>query len=385
MKKIQAGYFFQRLSNKKTHFPLNAHLELTYRCNLNCIHCYCKGLEDTVSGNRLSVSGANRKPQTANRELTTEEWKEILDEIYREGCLWLTITGGEPLIRDDFLEIYSYAKAKGFIITLFTNGLLLTEKIIDYLQKSPPESIEITLNGITESVYESISGVKGSFKRVISIIKELADKNLPLILKSNCLRQNKNEIGRIKAFVDELLGKGNKRWRFKYDPMIYPRFNGDTAPCNYRLSFEELLEVKHSDPEIWEEYKRGLCNKFPDLGRDREFVYRCTAWLNQFFINPYGRLKFCQFSDKFSVDLRKQIFKEGFYNVFPQLLNEKFKTDSKCKDCSLRPICYHCPARAYLETGDEEAPVPYYCELAKATAEQMRNTPHATRFMLHAK
>ncbi len=69
--------------------------------------------------------------------------------------------------------------------------------------------------------------------------------------------------------------------------------NGDTAPCNYRLSPEELLEVKKSDPEIWEEYKRGLCGKFPDLGRDREFVYHCTAWLNQFFINPYGRLKFC--------------------------------------------------------------------------------------------
>lgn len=370
MKAISLGHFYSKLSDKKDQQPLNGQIELTYRCNLNCIHCYCKGLEDTVSGSRLSVIGAHRTPHTEHRDLSTEEWKEILDEIHREGCLCLTITGGEPLIRDDFLEIYSYAKAKGFIITLFTNGLLLTEENIGYLQKSPPESIEITLNGITEAVYESITQIKGSFKRVMSVIKKLADKNLPLILKSNCLRQNKNEIGRTKQWTDRFLGKGNKRWRFKYDPMIYPRFNGDAAPCNYRLSPEELLEVKHSDPEIWEEYEKGLCNKFPDLGRDRGFVYRCTAWLNQFFINPYGRLKFCQFSDKFSVDLREQSFRDGFYNVFPQLLRERFKTDSKCKDCSLRPICYHCPARAYLETGDEEAPVPYYCELAKATAEQ---------------
>lgn len=367
MKRISLGHFYSKLSNKKDQQPLNGQIELTYCCNLNCIHCYCKGLEDTVSGNRLSVIATNRKPQTANRELTTEEWKEILDEVHREGCLWLIITGGEPLIRDDFLEIYSYAKAKGFIITLFTNGLLLTKKIIDYLQKSPPESIEITLNGITKATYESITQIKGSFKRIMSAIKELADKNLPLILKSNCLKQNKNEIGRIKVFVDKLLGKGNKRWRFKYDPMIYPGLNGDIAPCNYRLSPEELLEVKNSDPEIWEEYKRGLCGKFPELGRDEVFLYRCTAWLNQFFINPYGRLKFCQFSDKFSIDLRKETFKKGFYNVFPQLLNERFKTDSKCKDCSLRPICYRCPARAYLETGDEEKPVEYYCQLAKAT------------------
>ncbi len=93
--------------------------------------------------------------------------------------------------------------------------------------------------------------------------------------------------------------------------------------------------------------------------------------MKQFLVNPYGKLKFCIFSDKFSVSLKTASFKEGFYKVFPQLLKEQFKTDSKCKDCSLRPFCCYCPARAYLETGDEETPVPYYCELAKKTAEQM--------------
>ncbi len=354
MREINSGHFYGKLLDKKEHYPWSGQLELTYRCNLNCIHCYCKGSED--------------------RELTTGEWKKILDEIQKEGCLWLCLTGGEPLIRDDFLEIYSYAKAKGFIITIFTNGQLFTEKIIDYFQKSPPGAIEITLNGITESVYEGITGVKGSLKGVISVIKELADKNLPLILKSNCLRQNKNEIGRIKRWTDGLLGKGKKRWKFKYDLMIYPRLNGDTTPCNYRLSPEELLEIKKSDPEIWEEYKGGLCEKLPDLGRDKRFLYRCSAWTEQFFVNPYGRLEFCSFSDKFSTDLKTTPFKEGFYKIFPKLLNKKFKSASQCKDCSLRPVCYYCPARAYLETGDEEAPVPYYCELAKATDKERKKT-----------
>ena len=77
------------------------------------------------------------------------------------------------------------------------------------------------------------------------------------------------------------------------------------------------------------------------------------------------------FSDKFSIDLKTTPFREGFYNVFPRLLKERFKTDSKCKDCSLRPICYHCPARAFLETGDEESPVEYFCQLAKAAGEEM--------------
>ena len=339
------------LNNRR---PERGLFELTYRCNLNCIHCYCKGSEEL------------------ERELTTEEIKGILDRIQKEGCLEITFTGGEPLIREDFLEIYSYAKEKGFIISIFTNGLLFTKKIIEYLVKSPPFSIEITLNGITEPVYEGITQVKGSFKGITSVLKELTDKELPLILKSNCLKQNKNEISKIKTFADELLGKSNKGWRFKYDPMLYPRLNGDKIPTNFRLSPEELLEVKRSDPEIWEEYERGLCSTFPDLGRDKDFLYRCNAWVIQFFINPYGRLKFCQFSEKFSVDLRKQSFSEGFYNVFPRLLKERFKTSSKCRDCTLRPICYHCPARAYLETGDEEAPVEYYCKLAKALEKKMK-------------
>ncbi len=357
MNKKQAGYFFYDLFNKKAHFPLNGQIELTYRCKLNCVHCYCKGLEST------------------RRELTTAEWKRILDMIQREGCLCLCLTGGDPLIRKDFLEIYSYAKKKGFFITLLTNGQALTAQMINYFLKSPPYSIEITLNGITQKTYEAITRVPGSFAKVMDTISQLKEKKSPLILKANCLKQNKSQIGRIKAFTEKAFDNlPRNRYRFQYDPMIYPRYNRDKIPCNYRLSPAELLEVKKQDPDIWKEYQESLDCTLPKLRRDRQFLYQCNSWMQHFDINPYGYLKFCGFSDKFSVNLKDTAFREGFYNIFPKLLNEKFKTNSKCKDCRLRPICYHCPARAYLETGDEEAPVPYYCELAKATAEQINGS-----------
>ena len=295
-----------------------------------------------------------------------------MDEIQKEGCLLLCLTGGDPLVREDFLEIYSYAKEKGFIITLFTNGYALSEKIVAHLTKFPPHSLEITLNGITQTTYESITQRKGSYSKVIENIKLLKEKKLRLILKTNCLRQNKDELGRIKKWTEELLGKpAEKKYRFKYDPMIHARLNQDKTPTNFRLSFEELEEIRKQDPDIWREYQKGLHNDFPDLKRDRGFLYHCNAWNKGFFIDPFGRLKFCMLSDKFSVDLRTTSFKEGFYEVFPQLLNECFKTNSKCRDCRLRPICYYCPAGAYLETGNEEGPVPYYCELAKETARLM--------------
>jgi radical SAM protein with 4Fe4S-binding SPASM domain len=374
MKKLQCGYFFYRLFNKKAHYPFSGQIELTYRCNLNCIHCYCKGSEG-ISRKSYVVS---RKSEVVSqksevRELTTEEWKRILDEIHREGCLGLCFTGGDPLMRKDFLEIYASAKAKGFMVTLFTNGQALTPEIINYLVKSPPSSIEITLNGITKTTYEAITQVPGSFLKVMKTIKALKEKKLPLILKSNCLKQNKHEIGRIKAFTDKFFAKlPRDRYRFKYDPLIFPRYNRDKTPCNYQLSFKEILAVKKQDPDIWKQYQESLNCKFPRLGRKRDFLYCCNAWLKQFFINPYGWMKFCDLTDKFSIDLKTTPFREGFYNLFPQLLKEQFKTNSKCRDCQLRPICYYCPARAYLETGDEEAPVPYYCRLAKAMARQMK-------------
>lgn len=347
MKKNSFGSFSYNLTGKKEHYPWNGNIELTYNCGLKCVHCYCV-------------------PDNNSAELNTHEWKEILNEIHGEGCLYLILTGGDPLIRDDFLEIYSHAKEKGFIITLFTNGQAFNEEIFDYLEKSPPLAVEITLNGITKKTYESITGIEGSFEKTITAVRELKKRNIKLILKSNCLKENKNEICKIKAWTEELLGKpSEKKYRFKYDPMIYPRLNNDTSSCLHRLSFTELAELKKQDPDIWKEHEKEIRGEFPKFRRDKTFLYQCSAWMTNFFINPYGRLKFCSFTNKFSADLKKVSFKEGFYNVFPRLLNEKFKTDSKCKECELSAICYHCPARAFLETGDEEAPVPYYCELAK--------------------
>jgi len=345
-------HFVRKLHNQKNHFPSVGQLELTYRCNLNCIHCYCKGSEDP------------------EKELTTSQFKRVLDELQAEGCFFLTLTGGEPLLRKDFLDLYSYAKSKGFIISIFTNGQGLSEEIVDYLVRSRPLSIEMTLNGITRATYEGITQVKGSFSKAMKAIELLVKNKLPLKLKANGLKQNRKEIASIKKWAEDILSyQSEEKYHFKYDPMVYPRLNGDKSPCQYRLSFQEHLEAIREDPDIWEECHTRLKGELSDLPRDRDFLYHCNSWNHKFFIDPYGRLKFCQFTDKFSVNLREVSFQEGFYNVFPQVLNERFRTESKCRDCALRSLCYVCPARAFLETGDEEKPVPFYCQLANETAE----------------
>jgi radical SAM protein with 4Fe4S-binding SPASM domain len=204
-------------------------------------------------------------------------------------------------------------------------------------------------------------------------VQILAKENLNIIIKSMCLKQNKEEIVGIKKWAESLLGRpAGNRYRFKCGPMIFPRLDGDNAPLAFRLTPEESLALKKKDVDFWNEYQRGIEAGFPRLKRDKEFLYHCDSWLEQFFINPYGRLKFCEFSDKYSVDLKTESFQKAFYKISPRLLQEKFKTDSPCRECHLRPICYYCPARAYLETGNEEGPVGYYCALSKALQGQER-------------
>ena len=111
--------------------PLSVSIEVTRRCPLDCLHCY----------NNLPMADHEAR----SRELSTEEHFRLLDDLADLGCLWILYTGGEIFARKDFLEIYTHAKQKGFLITLFTNGTLITERVADYLQRWPPFAIEITL------------------------------------------------------------------------------------------------------------------------------------------------------------------------------------------------------------------------------------------------
>jgi len=348
MRELNYESFAETLEEKQAcQRPLSGQLELTYRCNLHCIHCYCQG----------SANPGN--------ELTTKAWKEILDELHGEGCLWITLTGGEPLLRDDFMEIYRYARRRGFLISLFTNGTLFTDEVLDGLRTSPPFSIEISVYGTTEETHESVTRVQGSFRKTMETIHRLQSEKMPLILKTVGLKQNRPEILALKSMTERLLGKN----KFKFDSFITARLNGDKTPCRCRLSPEDILNIENSDPEMTAETQAADRNA-ADLLRSPEHLYQCDAWWHQFFITPQGNLQFCHLSRKYSSDLKEKRFHEGFYVEFPRLIHEEFQRTTPCQTCTLRKDCYYCPSRALLETGSEEGPVEYYCQLATARHDQ---------------
>src|SRR4051812_39529347 len=163
--------------------------------------------------------------EAQHRELSYDEHCRLLDELADAGCLWLLFTGGEIFARADFLDIYTYAKRKGFIVTLFTNGTLITERIADTLLEWRPFAIEITLYGRTRETYEALTGIPGSYDQCLRGIRLLQERGLPLSMKTVAVSINRHEIWEMKRFVEEDL-----KLPFKFDAMMTPRIDCSQSP-----------------------------------------------------------------------------------------------------------------------------------------------------------
>jgi len=348
--------FGERLNNEAVakRIPLSGSFELTFRCNLRCAHCYCN----------LPINDRD----AIEKELTTEEVFNILDQIAEAGCLWLLITGGDPLVRQDFLEIYTYAKKKGFIITLFTNGTLITPEIADYLKEWPPNKVEITLYGVTSETHERVTQIPGSLKRSQKGIDLLLKRKIPLRLKTMAMTLNKNELWQIEEYA-EALGV-----TFRFDPVLNPRLDGSRGPCKFRLSPKEVVGLDLKDTKRGKEW-REFCEKFVGPPQS-DTLFDCGAGISTFHIDPYGQMSACEMTRFQNYGLRSGSFEEGWRRSIPEFLTLKPEGDYPCGKCELISLCGQCPGWGWLENGNPEAPVEYLCRIAHLRAEAFRTKKH---------
>lgn len=338
--------------------PISGSVELTERCNLKCAHCYIN-------------LPANDQP-ARGKELTYEQWCGIFDQIAEEGCLSLLLTGGEPLLRSDFLDIYAYAKRKGFIITLFTNGTMLTPEIADYLQEWPPFLVEITVYGITPETYERVTGVSGSYQRCMRGIQLLRERDIPLKLKTVVMTLNRHEFMAVRQYADDL-GVG-----FRYDAILRPRPDGNKDIRELRITPSEVVELDFSVPRNREEFVR-LAERHCRMP-DTDHLYVCGAGLRGFHINSYGYLSLCLLARSPGYDLIGGSFKPGWHDFLRQIRFQKITKDYKCRTCPWGALCGRCPAFAQLENGDPETVVDFVCQVAHLRAEAFGLEEHlATR------
>jgi radical SAM protein with 4Fe4S-binding SPASM domain len=326
--------------------PLDASIDLTYRCNNKCVHCYCNLPEDDVTA-RIN-------------ELTTEEVKKLFDCLASLGTLWLLITGGEPLLREDFEEIYMYAKKKGFLITFFSNGTLIDDKTVEFFSKYPPFVVEISLYGATEETHERVTRVKGSYDRCLEGIKKIVKAGIKLKLKTMALTINQHEIDAMDRLAREL------GCEFRFDPVLNKRIDKNvfSDPVKYRISPEDIVQLDKTYPKRMEEWKR-FCDKFVGEPVRDDRLFKCGAGLGMIHSDPYGTAKGCMMMkrDGFSIkehDL-KWIWNEGVRST----IDQKKDFPLPCDYCHLGNLCGQCAAWSVLESGDIHKEVAYLCEIAK--------------------
>jgi MoaA/NifB/PqqE/SkfB family radical SAM enzyme len=268
--------------------PLSGTLELDLRCNLRCLHCYRDG-------------------EWPKGILETDEVKSILDQVAEAGTIWLLLTGGEIFLRPDIFEIYAHARKLGMLVTLFTNGTMITERIADRLQGNPPEVVEISLYGFTKETYEAVTGIPGSHEKCYRGVELLWERGVPLKLKTVAMRTNKHELADMARFAE------SKGLPFKFDTMINPNFDRSLVPCNVRMSPEESVELEFSIPGRLEEYQKYF---EPRKDYQSSRLFSCGAGSRTFHVDPYGNMKMCLLLREPEFSLRHMSFRRIWDEMF---------------------------------------------------------------------
>jgi len=292
-------------------------------------------------------------------ELTTGQVLRILDELAEAGTLWLLMTGGDPLIRKDFAEIYLHAKKLGFLITVFTNGALVTDALADLFAEWRPFTVEITLYGHTRATYETMTAKRGSHRRTREGIRRLLDRGVPIELKSVATTLNHHEMDDMKHWV-EALGL-----EFRFDQVINPRKDGGHAPLAVRLAPDAVLAMDLDDQERVDAWVEFMC-KFDRRQVDDGRLYHCGAGLVNFNITAYGELTMCGMSLRPGYGLKTGSFREGWERALPIERATRYSREYACTICDLISLCGACPAMAEMENGDPETTVDYLHNIAVA-------------------
>jgi len=338
-------------------------LDVTARCNLNCRHCY------------INLPAGDRAARA--RELSLAEIADIADQAAALGALWCLISGGEPLLRPEFPEIYMALKRKGLLVSLFTNATLLNAENVRLLADYPPRDVEVSVYGITPETYERVTRRPGSFAAFMRGLDLLLDNGVRVRLKAMALRSNLHEMAAIAQFCRE-----RTKDYFRFDPLLNLRFDGDAVRNAEiraeRLSPQEIVQLERSDPErfgaLEKDHERLAASQSGHSGC--RHLFHCGAGVGSFSVTHDGLLSPCGmlYHPDCVYDLRKGSVADAVRNFVPrvrQMVSDRQEYLETCHDCALANLCMWCPAHTHLETGELDAPVDYFCEVAHARADML--------------
>jgi radical SAM protein with 4Fe4S-binding SPASM domain len=323
----------------KLGIPLSVQLDLTYRCNERCVHCY---LDHDDHG-----------------ELTTSEIKDLLDQMADAGVFFLTISGGEILMRRDFLEILEHAHARTFCIKLKTNGVMIREKEVERFQSLGVESVQVSIYSHRPEVHDGITELPGSLKRSIEAIRLLRKHGIHVVMANVLMIHNVDDYAGVKALAAELGAQ------FIIDPTITPSMDGDRSILSLNVDEAALRQVFHD--EALSGNVEEFCAPPQGPGDEELNSLPCSAGHTACYVSPYGDVYPCVQFPLPSGNVRRTKFID-IWRDSPQL-NEvrsiRLRDMPSCSQCVHGGTCTRCPGLAFLE-GNMRGPSYQDCEKSYA-------------------
>lgn len=303
--------------------PISVHLDLTWRCNEGCIHCY---LDHSIGG-----------------DMDTAEIKGVLDQLAEAGTIFLTLSGGEIMLRKDIFEIVAYARLLLFDVRLKTNGVLIGEREADRFAELGVREVNISIYSHLPELHDAITLVPGSFARSIEAAKRLKSRGLSVELRVTAMKGGGVNYARLRALADELGVK------IKYSSTIIPMMDGDRSPLSLNMSPAEQAEF-YADPAVLSGVKDDCA---PPAQTNEELLdgHSCGAGHLRCYITPQGDVTPCVQFPLVCGSLRQSTFLEiwKFSPQFAEVRGIRNRDLHVCSSCSSLSSCERCPGLAFQE------------------------------------
>ena len=340
--------------------PVSATFELTSRCNFNCKMCYVHSQDSELC----------RK-----QEKSAEWWIDTGKKAIEQGVVFLLLTGGEPLLRKDFKEIYTELSKLGFIISINTNAYLITDEIIELFKKIPPTRLNISLYGANDETYKKVTG-SPAFSKVIENVKKLLAIGIDIRFNGSFTNLNACDAEEIYNISKEL-NVHIKGTQYMFPPILAGGKHGEN-PC--RLSPEAAAEKRMEWLKLIfppDEYKKRVLSTVEgfdafELSGDAEYgegKVKCRAGKCSTWVNYRGEMCFCGVAGHpFSID------EYGFDGAWEKVKEfaDSIRTPAKCEVCRYKNICCVCAAACYTETSDFSAVPEYICRMTECISQHMK-------------
>lgn len=305
----------------------SATIEMTYACNESCVHCY-----------------AHYPGSQNHSDLSLNDYILFIDQLYAMGALHISFTGGDPFVNPDFCKIFKYAREKGFVCDIFTNGLYLSDNknILDEIISLRPRAFYISLYGACAAVHDSITQTPGSFKKTINTIKAILSNGIHVVLNVMILSKNYNELPSIIKLASELGAE------YRVSMSIINRNDGNDLPMNYFINDKEKIL------NVLKIVKSRAFSIDKLIGNHYNERYICGAGVTSICLSPDGTINPCVSLKIPLGNIKSNLLKDIWNSKNRGSLIESLKWTNakKCQNCTKNSFCPHCPGISQSESGD---------------------------------